>query len=193
MGPTQSAQSVKLLVDCDDMPDALRSYVGAFALVAAFGPRGMLQSWLEPLGIDCLPSIYGFPGALLAGDAYPRLCAGWSVLFSFGWHGSRLLRPDLLGTTSCCQSWHSYGWRMSGPIFLGGHWEGDLSKANWLRQSVQAKVGRASGAECSAFFFLESDGFGLIRHSFWTAPASFRSYIGPVFPGSSGGRFCLQP
>lgn len=48
------------------LPLVWPSYVGAFALVAAFGPRGMLQSWLEPLGIDRLPSIYGFPGAMLA-------------------------------------------------------------------------------------------------------------------------------
>jgi iron(III) transport system permease protein len=48
------------------LPLVWPSYVGAFALVAALGPRGMLQSWLEPLGIERLPSIYGFPGALLA-------------------------------------------------------------------------------------------------------------------------------
>jgi iron(III) transport system permease protein len=48
------------------LPLALPSYIGAFTLVAAFGPRGMLQSWLEPLGVERLPSIYGFPGALLA-------------------------------------------------------------------------------------------------------------------------------
>lgn len=48
------------------LPLVLPSYVGAFTLVAALGPKGMVQSWLEPLGIDRLPSIYGFPGALLA-------------------------------------------------------------------------------------------------------------------------------
>ncbi len=48
------------------LPLVWPSYVGAFTLVAALGPRGMVQSWLEPLGIDRLPSIYGFPGALLA-------------------------------------------------------------------------------------------------------------------------------
>ena len=48
------------------LPLVLPSYVGAFTLVAALGPKGMLQSWLEPLGVDRLPSIYGFPGALLA-------------------------------------------------------------------------------------------------------------------------------
>ena len=48
------------------LPLVLPSYVGAFTLVAALGPKGMVQSWLEPLGVDRLPSIYGFPGALLA-------------------------------------------------------------------------------------------------------------------------------
>jgi iron(III) transport system permease protein len=48
------------------LPLVWPSYVGAFALVAAFGPRGMVQSWLEPFGVERLPSIYGFHGALLA-------------------------------------------------------------------------------------------------------------------------------
>jgi iron(III) transport system permease protein len=48
------------------LPLVIPSYVGAFTLISAFGPKGLLQSWLEPLGIDRLPSIYGFPGALLA-------------------------------------------------------------------------------------------------------------------------------
>jgi iron(III) transport system permease protein len=48
------------------LPLALPSYVGAFTLIAALGPRGMVQSWLEPLGIERLPSIYGFFGAWLA-------------------------------------------------------------------------------------------------------------------------------
>lgn len=48
------------------LPLALPSYVGAYTLVAALGPRGMLQGLLEPLGIDSLPSIYGFSGAWLA-------------------------------------------------------------------------------------------------------------------------------
>lgn len=48
------------------LPLVLPSYVGAYTLIAALGPRGMVQSWLEPLGVERLPSIYGFPGALLA-------------------------------------------------------------------------------------------------------------------------------
>lgn len=42
------------------------SYLGAVAYIAAFGPRGMLQTALEPLGVDRLPPIYGFFGAWLS-------------------------------------------------------------------------------------------------------------------------------
>ncbi len=48
------------------LPLVLPSYVGAFALVGALGPTGMVQSLLQPLGVERLPSIYGFPGAWLA-------------------------------------------------------------------------------------------------------------------------------
>jgi iron(III) transport system permease protein len=47
------------------LPLAVPSYVGAMAFIAAFGPRGVVQGWLEPLGVERLPSIYGFPGAVL--------------------------------------------------------------------------------------------------------------------------------
>lgn len=49
------------------LPLAVPSYVGAYLLAAALGPRGLLQEALEPvLGVTRLPSIYGFPGAFLA-------------------------------------------------------------------------------------------------------------------------------
>ena len=48
------------------LPLVIPSYVAGFVVVVALGPRGMLQSALEaPLGIDRLPSIYGFPGSML--------------------------------------------------------------------------------------------------------------------------------
>ncbi|HUG31148.1 MAG TPA: iron ABC transporter permease [Candidatus Limnocylindria bacterium] len=47
------------------IPLAIPSYVTGFAFVAAFGPRGALQSLLEPLGVTRLPDIYGLPGAAL--------------------------------------------------------------------------------------------------------------------------------
>jgi iron(III) transport system permease protein len=39
------------------------SFVGGFVTVSALGPGGMLQDLLEPLGVERLPSIYGFWGA----------------------------------------------------------------------------------------------------------------------------------
>jgi iron(III) transport system permease protein len=49
------------------LPLAIPSYVGSFALIATFAPRGsFLQLLLQPLGVEELPSIYGFPGTVLA-------------------------------------------------------------------------------------------------------------------------------
>jgi iron(III) transport system permease protein len=48
------------------LPLVVPSYVGGYAVVAAFGPRGALQSLFEPFGVDRLPELYGFPGAALA-------------------------------------------------------------------------------------------------------------------------------
>jgi iron(III) transport system permease protein len=47
------------------LPLVIPSYIGAYLFVSALGPRGALQSLLEPLGIERLPSIYGFGGAWL--------------------------------------------------------------------------------------------------------------------------------
>jgi iron(III) transport system permease protein len=48
------------------LPLVIPSYVGAYLFVSALGPRGLVQGWLEPLtGIQRLPDIYGFWGALL--------------------------------------------------------------------------------------------------------------------------------
>jgi iron(III) transport system permease protein len=48
------------------IPLVIPSYVGAFALIAALGPGGLIEGWLEPLGVGRLPEIYGFLGAYLA-------------------------------------------------------------------------------------------------------------------------------
>ncbi|MDQ4077757.1 MAG: iron ABC transporter permease [Chloroflexota bacterium] len=48
------------------VPLVFPSFVGGYVVVAALGPRGMLQQLLEgPFGVTRLPEIYGFPGALL--------------------------------------------------------------------------------------------------------------------------------
>jgi iron(III) transport system permease protein len=48
------------------LPLVVPSYVAALVLLAAFGPRGLLQRLLEPLGVDWVPEIYGLTGAWLA-------------------------------------------------------------------------------------------------------------------------------
>ena len=55
----------RLLTVLAALPLAIPTYVGGFAFVAFAGPRGTLQSWLEPLGVERIPSIYGFWGAWL--------------------------------------------------------------------------------------------------------------------------------
>lgn len=48
------------------LPLVVPSYVGAAIMLDAFGPRGLLQQLLEsPLGVERLPSIYGFFGAFV--------------------------------------------------------------------------------------------------------------------------------
>lgn len=49
------------------LPLVIPSYVGAFALIAGLGPKGMLQGLLEDsFGVERLPQIYGFFGAWLS-------------------------------------------------------------------------------------------------------------------------------
>ncbi len=45
------------------LPLAVPTYVGSWALIGALGPRGMLQGFLERVGVEQLPPIYGFWGA----------------------------------------------------------------------------------------------------------------------------------
>ena len=46
------------------LPLVIPSYVGALAIVSALGPGGILQQRLEGLGVERLPDIYGFTGAV---------------------------------------------------------------------------------------------------------------------------------
>lgn len=48
------------------LPLVIPSYVGAFVLLSALGPKGLVQGWLEPFGVNRLPDIGGFAGAYLA-------------------------------------------------------------------------------------------------------------------------------
>jgi iron(III) transport system permease protein len=57
------------------LPLAVPSFVGGFVMVSALGPGGLAQDLLEPLGVDKLPSIYGFWGAwiVLSLFSYPYI------------------------------------------------------------------------------------------------------------------------
>lgn len=55
----------RLLTVVTALPLVIPSYVGGYAFVAALGPRGALQGALAGLGVERLPSIYGFVGAWL--------------------------------------------------------------------------------------------------------------------------------
>jgi len=46
------------------LPLVIPSYVFALLVVMALGPKGTLQGWLEPLGVDRLPDMFGLPGAV---------------------------------------------------------------------------------------------------------------------------------
>ncbi|MEI6447200.1 MAG: iron ABC transporter permease, partial [Actinomycetes bacterium] len=47
------------------LPLVIPSYIGAYLLIAALGPRGALADLLSPVGVERLPSLYGFVGAWL--------------------------------------------------------------------------------------------------------------------------------
>jgi len=44
------------------LPLVIPSYIGAFAFVSAFGPRGVLQGILAPLGVERIPAMFGLLG-----------------------------------------------------------------------------------------------------------------------------------
>ena len=48
------------------LPLVIPSFVAALALLGAFAPRGLVQEILEPLGVDRLPEVTGYWGALVA-------------------------------------------------------------------------------------------------------------------------------
>jgi iron(III) transport system permease protein len=52
------------------LPLVIPSYIGAFAFVSAFGPRGVLQDALAPLGVQELPEVYGLLGTTLVLTLY---------------------------------------------------------------------------------------------------------------------------
>ncbi|KPL74635.1 hypothetical protein AC812_11665 [Bellilinea caldifistulae] len=69
------------------LPLVIPSYVGAYLFVSFFAPRGLLQNLLEGwLGIERLPSVYGFWGAwlVLTLMTYPYIFLAARAVFSRG-------------------------------------------------------------------------------------------------------------
>ncbi|HEY6112865.1 MAG TPA: ABC transporter permease subunit, partial [Gaiellaceae bacterium] len=48
------------------LPLVIPSFVAALALLGAFAPRGLVQEVLEPVGVERLPEVTGYWGALVA-------------------------------------------------------------------------------------------------------------------------------
>jgi iron(III) transport system permease protein len=78
------------------LPLVVPSYVGALTVISALGPRGLVQGWLEPFGVERLPSIYGFWGAALTLIAFTYPNVFLSVRA-----GLRGLDPALEEATRC--------------------------------------------------------------------------------------------
>lgn len=86
------------------LPLAIPTYVGSWAMIAALGPRGMVQGWLEPLGVERIPGIYGFGGAffVLTLFSYPYVLltvrAAWRRIDPALEEASRTLGHSALST-----------------------------------------------------------------------------------------------
>ncbi|GGM60583.1 iron(III) transport system permease protein [Halarchaeum rubridurum] len=52
------------------LPLVIPSYLGAFTYISAFGPSGYIADLLAPLGVDSVPSVYGFGGVALVLTLY---------------------------------------------------------------------------------------------------------------------------
>jgi iron(III) transport system permease protein len=55
----------RTLLVASSLPLAIPTYVGSYAMIGAFGPRGMLQGVLERFGVQRIDGIYGFWGAFI--------------------------------------------------------------------------------------------------------------------------------
>ncbi|TYL40141.1 ABC transporter [Natronococcus pandeyae] len=52
------------------VPLVIPSYTSAYAFISVWGPNGLVQSLVAPLGVDSLPEIYGFPGTVFVLTLY---------------------------------------------------------------------------------------------------------------------------
>ena len=117
------------------MPLVIPSYVGAYLVASALGPRGLLQQVLEPLlGVERLPSIYGFPGALLT-------LTTLSYPYIFLSARSTLLRMDPAQEETAQSlgdnSWQTF-WRVTWPLLRPACGAGGLLVALYTLRDFSA-------------------------------------------------------
>lgn len=117
------------------MPLVIPSYVGAYLVASALGPRGLLQQMLEPLfGVERLPSIFGFPGALLT-------LATLSYPYVFLSARSALLRLDPAQEETARSlgdnSWQTF-WRVTWPLLRPACGAGGLLVALYTLRDFSA-------------------------------------------------------
>lgn len=125
------------------LPLVIPSYVAGFAFVSAFGPRGQMQSWLEPLGVERLPEIYGFFGA-------------WLVLTLFTY-------PYVLLTVRAAMRGLDPGLEEAAMVLDGGRWARLRVLAPQLRPAM------ASGALLVALYtFHDFGAVSLLRYDVFT-------------------------
>ena len=71
------------------LPLVIPSFVAALALLGALAPRGLVQEVLEPLGVERLPEVTGYWGALVA-----LTLATYPYVYLLAAVGSAKRRPD---------------------------------------------------------------------------------------------------
>jgi iron(III) transport system permease protein len=94
------------------LPLVIPSYIGAYLFVAAMGPRGMVyQAFGQWLGLERLPSIYGFPGAV-----YVLTLLSFPYVFLMVRAALRGMEPSLeeAGRSLGLNSWAVF-WRITLP------------------------------------------------------------------------------
>ena len=52
------------------LPLSIPSFIGGFVMISALGPGGMVQDLLEPLGVECVNSMYGLWGSWMPLHAF---------------------------------------------------------------------------------------------------------------------------
>lgn len=116
------------------LPLVLPSYVAAYLFVSTFGPRGVVQQLLQPLGVTRLPAVYGFWGALIVLTllSYPYVLLSVRAAFL-------RLDPSLIeaGRSLGLSPWATF-WRITLPQLRPGMVAGALLVALYVLRDFGA-------------------------------------------------------